>query len=46
MKAVTYIVIDGEEVELDEVSDEQLRELGLDHLIEQKKEVNNHATER
>ncbi len=46
MKAVTYIVIDGEEVELDEVSDEQLRELGLDHLIEQRREVNHNVIER
>jgi hypothetical protein len=36
MKATTYIVIDGEEVELDRVSDEKLRELGLESLIEQK----------
>ncbi len=35
-KATTYIVIDGEEVEIDQVSDEQLKELGLEHLIEQK----------
>ncbi len=46
MKAVTYIVIDGKEVELDEVTDEQLEKLGLDQLIEQRREVNHHVTER
>ncbi len=46
MKAVTYIVTDGKEVELEELTDDELKELGLDHLIEQRREVNHHVTER
>ena len=37
-KGVTYILIDDEEVELDLVSDEKLKELGLEDLRPKKEE--------
>ncbi len=37
MKAVTYIMIDGEEIELDQVSDAKLKELGLEQILAERK---------